>query len=154
LPNVELVLENCQRKIEAYQAAYGLKYVGGQEASSLLGKVVAAVRGITIKEKREAGTQVRNHGETRSVMEAIDAKGDGEFLPTVIVFTCNPFDGFEHRRFELRVGVITSDPPKVALRLIGRERHEEELGLELKEKLDLVLGNNSHNLIGGFSLGN
>jgi uncharacterized protein YfdQ (DUF2303 family) len=133
-----------------YSLADPGRIVGGYP----LGKVVAAVRGITIKEKREAGTQVRNHGETRSVMEAIDAKGDGEFLPSVIVFTCIPFDGFRERFLELRVGVITSDPPKIALRLIGKERHEEELGLELKEKLDLVLGNNSHNLIGGFSLGN
>jgi hypothetical protein len=43
LPNVELVLENCQRKIEAYQAAYGLKYVGGQEASSLLRDIKSAI---------------------------------------------------------------------------------------------------------------
>lgn len=143
-----------------YLQCFGEDYYGSLDpntanaiASMPLGKVVAAIRGITVKERREAGTQVRNHGETRSVLEAIDAKGEGEYLPTVVVFTCVPYDGFAERRFELRVGVVTSDPPKVALRLIGKERHDEELGEELKAKLNANLDEKADILIGAFAVG-
>lgn len=36
LAPVAAVLIDCRQKIEAYQSAYGLKYVGGKEASALL----------------------------------------------------------------------------------------------------------------------
>jgi uncharacterized protein YfdQ (DUF2303 family) len=142
-----------------YLQAFGEDYFSAIDPSTAstiaampLGKVVAAIRGITVKEKREAGYQERNFGQTRSVLEAIDAKGDGEHLPTVLVFECVPYEGFAPRRFELRLNVLTSDPPLVSLRLIGKERHDEELGQELRTKLVAQLGDKAIVRIGSFLL--
>jgi hypothetical protein len=55
-PPADVVLLNCRRKIEAYQEAYGLAYVGGQEASSLLRDIDKALAASAQVREAEAWT--------------------------------------------------------------------------------------------------
>jgi uncharacterized protein YfdQ (DUF2303 family) len=53
-------------------------------------------------------------------------------LPSFLVFKCVPILGLQQRKFTLRLGILTGEAkPKLTLRVINPEQHDEEMADEL-----------------------
>lgn len=90
---------------------------------------------ITIEQVRDSDSRVSDFGESMTKMEKIEAKNQ-ELIPAFIDFTCVPYQGLAPRKFQLRVSILTGgDRPKVSLRIIKLEAHEEDMANEFKELL-------------------
>lgn len=99
---------------------------------------VGAVRKITIEALKRIENEEQQLGVTHSAMESIKAK-DTDNLPTLIAFTCEPYLGLGSRTFVLRLGILTTEKPKVVLRIAAAERHAEEMAAEPSEMVDREL---------------
>jgi len=101
---------------------------GGEIKTS---KAIAAVRKITIESMRKMESEEQSLSASKSAFESIQASSK-EPLPTVIYFQCEPYAGLEQRLFVLRLGVLTGEAsPKVNLRIVKAEKHQEEMADEL-----------------------
>ncbi|MCC5855151.1 MAG: DUF2303 family protein [Idiomarina sp.] len=99
-------------------------------------RAIAAVRQITIDAVRKVEAEVGDLSESASLMERIDASSK-ETMPAVLIFTCEPYNGLEKRRFELRLGVRTGgDRPALILRILRLEAEQEQIANEFRNKLE------------------
>lgn len=99
-------------------------------------KAIGAVRQITIDAVRKLESEIGDLGESASLMERIDASSK-ETIPAVFIFTCEPYNGLDERRFELRLGVRTSgERPALVLRILRLEAEQEAIAKEFHEKLE------------------
>lgn len=113
---------------------------------------VAAVRRITIGATSETTSEEKTFGARRSAMSEVEAKNQDQ-LPAFIDFTCEPYHGLEERTFSLRVSLLTGEKPRLTLRIIRLEHHEEEMATGFQERLMHELdGNTVETFIGTFQL--
>lgn len=108
---------------------------GGEIPSA---QAIAAVRKITIEALRRVESEQQQLGTSHSAMESIKAK-DTDTLPTAIMFRCEPYLGLAARTFALRLGILTTEKPKIVLRIAAVERHAEEMAAELSALVDKEL---------------
>ncbi|PPI86174.1 hypothetical protein KEHDKFFH_02315 [Marinobacter maroccanus] len=112
---------------------------------------VAAVRRITIGAKSESTSEERTFGGRRSAMSEVEAQNK-DTLPAFIEFTCEPYHGLDERTFRLRVSLITGETPKLIMRIVRLEHHQEEMAKEFREHLIHALdGNLVQTFVGNFS---
>lgn len=113
---------------------------------------IRAIRSITIEAKREGESQVQDLRAERSELESIVAKtkADGAKLPARVNFICVPHLGLRHRMFAMRVSVVTANPkePAITLRVIQREKHNEEMAEELATLVRASVGESMPVLVG------
>lgn len=112
-------------------------------------QAVAAVRKITIDSMRKLESEEQSLGASKSAFESVQASSK-EPLPGTIRFLCVPYDDIGQRIFTLRLGVLTGEAvPKVNLRIIKIEEHQEAMAVELAARISaefdgtipVVLGN-------------
>jgi uncharacterized protein YfdQ (DUF2303 family) len=98
-------------------------------------QAVAAVRKITIDAMRKIESEEQSLGASKSAFESVQASSK-EPLPTLILFTCQPYADLDNRQFALRLGVLTGEStPKVNLRISKLEEHQEAMANELASKI-------------------
>lgn len=137
--------------IEDWQA--NVMDITGDIGESITVKVAAnALRNITV-----SATQTQEHGEhnfgrERSARESIQAQAK-DARPNFVYFRCVPYAGLPERTFIFRVGILTASEPKVVLRVINLETHEEEMAQEFKDILTGKLDESANVYVGSFSLG-
>ncbi len=103
----------------------------GDTAPLELKTAIRSVRNIKIEDTREAGSEQKNLGARRSLVESTQVK-DTDSIPARIKFKCVPYLGLAERTFELRLGVITGvQGPQIQLRVINLEKHQEEMAAEM-----------------------
>lgn len=111
---------------------------------------VAAVRRITIGAKSESTSEERTFGGRRSSMAEVEAHNK-DTLPAFIEFTCEPYHGLDERTFRLRVSLITGEKPRLVMRIVRLEHHQEEMAKEFREHLVHALdGNLVDTFVGSF----
>lgn len=107
-----------------------------EEGTALpLPSAVAAVRRITIGAKQETTSEDKTFGGRRSAMSEIEAQNK-DTLPAFIEFTCEPYHGLPSRTFRLRVSLITGETPRLVMRIVRLEHHQEDMANEFREKLE------------------
>jgi uncharacterized protein YfdQ (DUF2303 family) len=99
---------------------------------------VGAVRRITIGAKSESTSEERTFGGRRSSMAEVEAQNK-DTLPAFVEFTCEPYHGLDERTFRLRVSLITSEKPRLVMRVVRLEHHQEEMAKEFREHLEHAL---------------
>src|SRR5690554_1560847 len=99
---------------------------------------VGAVRRITIGAKSESTSEERTFGGRRSSMAEVEAQNK-DTLPAFVEFTCEPYHGLDERTFRLRVSLITSEKPRLVMRIVRLEHHQEEMAIEFREHLEHAL---------------
>lgn len=98
-------------------------------------KAIAALRKISIEAMRKMENAEGQLSATRSAFEDVQAKST-EPLPTTIYFKCVPYADLVEREFVLRLSVLTSgDKPHIILRIVKKEEHDEEMAIELANKV-------------------
>lgn len=114
----------------------------------------ASVRGMTIEAMRRSEHEVHDFGESKSVMDKIDAKAKDK-IPAKIHFRAKPFHGLTERCFTFRVAVLTGDDkPKFRLRCINEQQMMDFAADEFVEKVrDMVYGSNITVVEGSFAQG-
>ncbi len=113
-------------------------------------QAVAAVRKVTIESMRKLESEEQSLSASRSAFESVQASSK-EPLPTHVTFACEPYNGLEVRFFELRLGVLTGEAtPKINLRIIKAEEHQEQMADELGSKILDAIDNTMPVLIGGY----
>ncbi|NWO05790.1 MAG: DUF2303 family protein [Alteromonadaceae bacterium] len=112
---------------------------------------VGAVRRITIGATSESTSEEQTFGGRRSAMSEIEAKNK-DTLPAFIEFKCEPYHGLDERVFRLRVSLITGEKPRLVLRIVRLEHHQEEMAKEFREHLEHALdGNLVDTFVGTFN---
>jgi uncharacterized protein YfdQ (DUF2303 family) len=114
---------------------YGEEDENGQRPTIKLPKALHAIRSIKIEAKAVNQSDDRDFGASKSTMESIDVKSDN-MPPSIIEFTCNPYNELKPRSFQLRVGVLTNQTPTIVLRLIKAELHQEQMAEEFKAVIE------------------
>lgn len=99
---------------------------------------VGAVRRITIGAKSESTSEERTFGGRRSSMAEVEAQNK-DTLPAFVEYTCEPYHGLQERTFRLRVSLITSEKPRLVMRIVRLEHHQEEMAKEFREHLEHAL---------------
>lgn len=103
-------------------------------------QAIAAIRNITIEAVRKHETTVGNLSAQQSAFESIQATSKSN-IPTLIYFTCQPYDALEERVFVMRLSILTSEPqPTLRLRIVKHEEHVEEMAKELALIVRMELG--------------
>jgi len=92
---------------------------------------LAAIRNVTIAQKKDVTHTDKDFGAKRSALEEIEAKADGG-LPGYFLFRTEPYAGFASREFKLRLSVRTGDVPAFVLRIVAAEQVEESIATEFK----------------------
>lgn len=98
-------------------------------------QATAAVRRITIEALAKRESTVESLSESRSTFDQVKATS-ADPLPAFIHFTCEPYGDIERRTFVLRLGIFPDDKrPRLTLRAIKMEEHEERMAAELAERV-------------------
>ena len=98
-------------------------------------KAVAAMRKLTIEELRKLTAEQQSLSATRSTFELITASSE-EPIPATVSFKCVPHAGMNERVFVMRLGILTGESnPMPVLRIIKKELHDEQMALELAERV-------------------
>lgn len=101
---------------------------------------ISAVRSITIEAMRKAESKESSLSATRSALEQVTARSDGNPLPAELHVNVEPYVGFLPRMFVVRLGVLTTnDKPSLVLRIAKAELHAEQMAAELAEKVQDAL---------------
>jgi uncharacterized protein YfdQ (DUF2303 family) len=110
----------------------------GNRQQIRLPRALHSVRNITIEAKAVSSNEERTFGATKSAMESIDVSKEN-LPPAIINFTCQPYADLNERTFSLRLGVLTTNPPGVTLRIVRQEQIGEEMAEEFKALLEVRL---------------
>lgn len=112
-------------------------------------QLVAAIRQVKIRAKRETTNDEGDRRAARSAMEEVEASFNGAW-PSRIFFACTPYNGLPGVELAYRVAVLTErDEPGLVLRCVGKETLLEGvvesfktvLNDKLKDaELDLLVG--------------
>lgn len=133
---------------------YTLSVEAADGEDMTLARACASVRGMTIEGMRKSESEVQDFGESRSVMDKIDAKAKDK-IPAKIHFRANPFRGLSDRCFTFRVSILTGgDTPKFTLRCVNEAQVMDLAADEFVEKVrDMVYGSNITVVEGSFAQG-
>lgn len=114
-------------------------------------EAIRRIRRITVEAKQGQTTEQKHFGAAKSAMESIDVKTEGP-QPAYVLFTCTPYDELPVRTFHLRLHVITGQGnPKIMLKPINMEKHEEEMAQEFQALLQAKLPSEVRVFIGTFT---
>ena len=114
-------------------------------------QAVAAVRKITIDAMRKIESEEQSLGASKSAFESVQASSK-EPLPTLILFTCQPYADLDNRQFALRLGVLTGEStPKVNLRISKLEEHQEAMANELASSIRDLFGEDHKVMLGSYT---
>ena len=90
-------------------------------------KAIAAIRAITLDNLRKVESKVNQLNASQSTFESVAATSE-QPIPTRLTFACIPYFGLAERRFEVRVGVTTTnDKPGLTLSLVKQEAIVQEM---------------------------
>lgn len=121
-----------------------------EEGSVAPHKAIAAIRKLSIETMRKLESSEQSLSASRSAFESIQATS-ADPIPTTIHFVCNPYHGLTERVFVLRLGVLTGgDKPKIILRVVKQELHNEEMADEFAESVRGVLGGDIPVMLGEY----
>lgn len=111
--------------------ADGLNFYDADGVEIMPKNAIAAIRKLTIDSMRRLESSEGALSASRSAFESVQATAE-QPIPSMLVFSCEPYHGFDQRSFELRLSVHTGgDKPGISLRMIKREKHAEEMAKEL-----------------------
>lgn len=111
---------------------------------------IAAVRSISIENLRKLEVEAEQFSETRSALDSVKATSK-ETLPSIIDFTCEPRHELTARTFSMRLSIITGEAvPKLALRIIKLEEHEEQMAEEMRGLVETALASDIPALVGSY----
>lgn len=114
-----------------YVKCYGFTEEGQIAPEIKTSRAISAIRKITIESMRKMESSEQALGASKSAFESVQATSVDP-LPVYIEFRCVPYPGIELRTFLLRLSVLTGDDkPKVTLRIIKAEQHQEAMADEL-----------------------
>lgn len=85
-------------------------------------QLAATLRNIDIEAARKINSTDSDFSATRSTLENIEAKSGVGKMPSVVVFTCEPYLGLPVRQFKFRIGVM---PTEKGLNFATRRIQEE-----------------------------
>lgn len=113
-------------------------------------RIIAALRRIDLKAKREASHEDRNFGATRTAMEEIEASSGDGAMPDIIKITCQIYPCTKQREITLRISLLTGDDkPTLKARIIGLEAINKEVAEEIEMEIISRLGDASSVFVGG-----
>lgn len=114
-------------------------------------KAVAAIRKLSIETMRKLESSEQSLSASKSAFESIQATS-ADPIPTTIYFKCEPYHGLTEREFVLRLGVLTGgDKPRISLRIVKQELHDEEMATEFAERVRSVLGTDIPVMLGEYA---
>lgn len=135
--------------IEDWSAQLRSKFGAESDAVGITA-ALAAIRNLTISAKSDVTHTDKDFGAARSALEEIEAKAQGG-IPSHLIFTCEPYLGFQSRDFALRLSVITGDKPALTLRIVSKEAITEDIAREFKSRLLEEVGDAATMTIGNFT---
>jgi len=114
---------------------------------------IAAVRKLSIESSRKIEASEQSLSASKSAFESVQATSQDP-IPTVIYFTCVPYNELAERHFVLRLSVLTGgDKPSITLRIVKQEVHEEEMANELADLTREALGGAMPVMLGEYTKG-
>lgn len=115
-----------------------------------LSATITAFRSLTIASKKDSTHVQGDRSANRTAMEEIEARAKGLF-PDRITFACITHLGLPERAFVLRVGVLTDhDDPRIVLRIVQKEEHEEAIAQAFKAELEAGIAGDASLTVGSF----
>ena len=122
----------------------------GSSVDISIPKVISAIRKVKIDSKSTTEVTQENFKAQTSRLDSVEASSD-EGLPDLITFSAIPYMGLSRRTFTLRLSILSgSSYPRLRLRIIGLEKHQEEIAQEFKALLTKEIGSNGKVTIGTF----
>lgn len=113
-------------------------YNSSQEPMTV-GQAVSKIRAMKIDATAERGSTDGDFEQSLSESEKIELRAANEF-PAVLTFACTPYTGFKERTFTIRLSIITdARRPAISLRVVRHDLAVEEMGEEMRQKIDLGL---------------
>lgn len=98
-------------------------------------KAINAVRCVEIEEMRNVNHEIHDFKSKRSALETVAANTLSK-PPSLISFSCVPYEGLKKRSFMVRISMLTGDDiPRFKLRIVALETEEEQMGVEFSELL-------------------
>ena len=101
-------------------------------------QAISAVRRLNIEAVRKLESVSESLSESTSAFEQVTASSK-EPLPDIVYFTCPPAEDLVERTFVLRLHVVTGDKLHVCLRIQRLQSHQEEMALELSNRITQAL---------------
>ena len=101
-------------------------------------QAISAVRRLNIEAVRKLESVSESLSESTSAFEQVTASSK-EPLPDFLYFTCPPTEDLAERTFVLRLHVVTGDKLHVCLRIQRLQSHQEEMALELSNRITQAL---------------
>jgi len=102
------------------------------------GSLVDVFTKITVENVRNKSNTERDFGVEKSALEKIDVKAENAEIPSDIVVSVVPYDGFTEREIIIGVSALVdrhSDEVKLRLRVRSYEKHKLEIADEFAAKL-------------------
>lgn len=101
-------------------------------------QAISAVRRLNIEAVRKLESVSESLSESTSAFEQVTASSK-EPLPDFVYFKCAPTEDLSEREFVLRLHVVTGDKLHVCLRIQRLQSHQEEMALELSNRITQAL---------------
>lgn len=149
IENKPLAQKQIVEWIEDWSPQLRAKFGADAEATGIAA-ALAAIRNLTISEKKDVTHTDKDFGASRSALEEIEAKSLGG-IPSHLIFACDPFLGFASREFALRLSVHHGDKPTLTLRIVSKEAVGEDIAREFKTRLLEEIGDAATMIIGSFT---
>lgn len=111
-------------------------FTSGEEPEKMsIAQAANALTKMTIESARSITSEMDDFSENLSASERVEVKGKDK-MPSLIKFTCVPYNGLDKREFNLRLSVLTGgDKPQVSFRIVQLEKQKEDIVEEFKEVL-------------------
>lgn len=109
--------------------------------------VIASIRKVTVEATSKKDSAIGSFSSEKSDLERLEAKG--EALPGFIEFTCAPYQDLPARSFTMRVALHAEGDVRFSLHIIQLEMHEQEMAIEMGEKIKSSMDGNKANIVIG-----
>lgn len=104
-------------------------------------KAITALRRVKIEAKASVVNEEGDLARNRTALESIEARGDTETLPAYFILHSPLYVGTNLLEIVIRLGVRENDgKPGIALRIVGRERLQEDTSAWVEQTLRDQLG--------------
>ncbi|MBK8583245.1 MAG: DUF2303 family protein [Flavobacteriales bacterium] len=132
----ELTQRNAIEFVEDWAHLVTMPIVDGEgnETTAPAGRLIAAIRSMTVKAVEESQTTVQNHGGRVSSMAQIEvSSAAATALPERFYFLCAPYQGFSERVFQIRVVARNNgDKPVLVLSIVSVDEVKESIAAEFE----------------------
>jgi uncharacterized protein YfdQ (DUF2303 family) len=98
-------------------------------------QAIVGIRNFTVKTDNLVTSEAQPYLSKQTSIDKLDAKSANGLLPGMMRFTCVPYLGFTSRTFQCRIRVHLAEkkPPEFSYKVIGYEKHVEEIGGEMAD---------------------